>query len=301
MQCTAQDIPRVTRSGSHTVRAKCDVCFLCAGPAHRFQPLCQVLTVELQKKVEKCAATTNNTELLAQIVAYGDLIAQEAKYHLQCLVKLYNSARRLDCVSQQDMDHLLCESLAFADLVAFVSMKLLESSNNIIFVMADLVRIFNARLSNLLGPKADSVPFIHSTRLREKLLARMPQLVAKVSGRDYVLMHCKAGRSVFTIPPTANALQQHALRAAYQAGHLWGMATNAAPCLPPPATSWGWMEEGANLVPLWMTLATMWAACRSLHICGCKTDCSTQRCGCRSSGLPCTPGCGCKGKCANKG
>lgn len=186
-----QETPRSSRSATQTIGAKCDVCFLCAAPAHRQAPLCQVLTKELQNKVEKCARDINNTALMAQIIAYGDLIAQEAKYHLSCLVNLYNSARRASCQTQHDMDQMLCESLAFADLIAFISTKLTESVHNV-FVMADLLRLYNARLVNLLGENAKSIPYLHTTRLREKILARMPELIANFSGRDYVLMHNKA-------------------------------------------------------------------------------------------------------------
>ena len=128
---------------------------------------------------------------MAQIVAYRDLVAQEAKYHLSCLVKLYNSARRAYCQTQYDMDQMLCASLAFADLIAFISMKLTQSVHNV-FDMADLLRLYNARLVNLLRENAKSIPYSHTTRLRETILARMPELIANFSGRDCVLMHKKA-------------------------------------------------------------------------------------------------------------
>jgi len=108
------------------------------------------------------------------------------------------------------------------------------------------------------------------------------------------------GRSLFTIPPTEAALRQHALRAVYQAGHIWGKALDEIPDPAPAPTSWGWKLEDGRLSPHWTTLTHLWAACRSLDKCGCKSGCETQRCKCRSSNLPCIVACtGCKGKCSN--
>ncbi|KAK3922349.1 HTH-type transcriptional repressor GlcR [Frankliniella fusca] len=118
-------------------------------------------------------------------------LLEEAKYHTACLVKLYNSARRVYCSTKEDMDEMLCESMAFADLISYLSMKLIESVQTV-FVVADLVRFYSARLANPLGVENDDVPVVHSTRLREKILARMPELREQKAGRDIVLVHCKA-------------------------------------------------------------------------------------------------------------
>lgn len=129
-------------------------------------PLHQCETKELQDRITECAQNLSDTNILSQIVTYGDLIAQEGKYHLKCLVSLYNRDRKAKCRTQADVDQMLCESMAFADIVSYVRMQLLED--------------------------------------------------------DLVVNH---GKSVFACPPTSAALRQHALRAAYQAGILWGVAT----------------------------------------------------------------------------
>lgn len=48
-------------------------------------------------------------------------------------------------------------------------------------------------------------------------------------------------RSYQAIPPTRASLQKHAQRAAYQAGLIWGQATDPNPDLPNPE-QWGWRK-----------------------------------------------------------
>lgn len=59
-----------------------------------------------------------DTALLA-LLATADVIALEAKYHLKCLTKLYNKARREDQKENTIDASLMCEGLAFSDLAAF--------------------------------------------------------------------------------------------------------------------------------------------------------------------------------------
>ena len=46
-------------------------------------------TLEVDEKVRSCASLTNNNRLIGKL-ASGDMVATEAKYHLKCLVNLYN-------------------------------------------------------------------------------------------------------------------------------------------------------------------------------------------------------------------
>ena len=56
------------------------------------------------------------------------------------------------------------------------------------------------------------------------------------SDEDYLLK----GRSMEYLPPTSVALYHHALRAAYQAGHVWAQACGKDPVIPPE--NWGWSK-----------------------------------------------------------
>lgn len=105
-------------------------------------------------------------------------------------------------------------------------------------------------------------------------------------------------RSLFTIPPTAAALHQHALRAAYQAGVVWGRCL-AAGDVPGPS-SWGWEIRDGAWVPIWTALPHIWNEARQKDNCGCKTGCTTKRCSCVAAKLPCWVSCkGCRGRCEN--
>ena len=48
-------------------------------------------TFGLNQKVTKCSTDLQDQQLLAKL-STGDLVAQDAKYHLGCLVSLYNRA-----------------------------------------------------------------------------------------------------------------------------------------------------------------------------------------------------------------
>lgn len=117
-----------------------------------------------------------------------------------------------------------------------------------------------------------------------------------------LLLFATQSRPLALIPPTSSALEQHILRAAYQAGQIWGRAddVNGWVNLPEP-TSWGWHKEQDVLRPTWFTLPSVWSACRELDRCGCTSGCDTRRCKCRRNGLSCFLACKiCKGECSNK-
>ena len=52
-------------------------------------------------------------------------------------------------------------------------------------------------------------------------------------------------KSYEMIPPTVSALIEHAKRAVYQAGHVWGQSLILEPALPSPK-QWGWKEDDHN-------------------------------------------------------
>ena len=83
-------------------------------------------------------------------------------------------------------------------------------------------------------------------------------------------MFTSKARSVDAIPPTRAALLQHARRATYQGGHVWGQAQVRDPDLPSPE-SWGWSKNptrGWN--PMWTLLPEAAVSCSGLLRCGCK-------------------------------
>ena len=64
----------------------------------------------------------------------------------------------------------------------------------------------------------------------------------------------RKGRDVEAIPPTSDALRQHAKRSTYQAGHCWGNSLVPSPLFP-CSSEWGWVKVANDMwAPLWMTI-----------------------------------------------
>ncbi len=77
----------------------------------------------------------------------GDLIAQEAKYHPQCLASLYNKVRdtKEPESSVDDINH----GIAFAGLVSYIEEVRMDSFIAPVFKLMDLVNLYRTRLEQL--------------------------------------------------------------------------------------------------------------------------------------------------------
>ena len=103
------------------------------------------------------------------------------------------------------------------------------------------------------------------------------------------LLFTSKSRSLQTLPPTREALRQHCLRSAYQAGQVWGRACSVMDNIPEPV-GWGWTMVVGEWMPVWSSLPSIMAACRELVKCSCCSGCRT-RCSCSKAKVPCTPLC----------
>ena len=112
------------------------------------------------------------------------------------------------------------------------------------------------------------------------------------------VLFAQKGRTLENIPPTADALLQHAKRVAYQAGHCWGQCLVCIPELPSPS-EWGWTRSESDVwQPLWSTLPEASKVCQELVKCGCKAERGCKgRCKCLKAGMSCTALCKCGGEC----
>ena len=104
-------------------------------------------------------------------------------------------------------------------------------------------------------------------------------------------------RPIDAIPPTRAALLQHARRATYQGGRVWGQAQVRDPDLPSPE-SWGWSKNPTRgWEPMWTLLPEAAVSCSELLRCGCKKGCRGL---CKyyvKANLKCTSLCHCCGNC----
>lgn len=93
------------------------------------------------------------------------------------------------------------------------------------------------------------------------------------------LLFSQFKRSIKNLPPTKNALVQHALRSAYQAGIIWGQTLNPLPDLPSPCL-FGWEKESEGWKLMWTDLPEANKVYRELIKCNCKKKCGGARCKC---------------------
>ena len=89
----------------------------------------------------------------------------------------------------------------------------------------------------------------------EEFVARLygSSLDVKTVNESRMHLFYNKAKDFVNMPPTKDALIQHSLRAAYQAGHVWGQALITCPDLPDPS-SWGWYKNGNSWDPVWTTL-----------------------------------------------
>ncbi|CAC5421895.1 unnamed protein product [Mytilus coruscus] len=105
------------------------------------------------------------------------------------------------------------------------------------------------------------------------------------------------GRSIESVPPTREALYQHAKRSVYHAGLIWIQCLLLQPVLPSPDL-YGWKKQDNGMWnPFWTILAEAASSLQELVHCACKKGCRGQ-CKCFKSALPCTALCKCGGDCA---
>lgn len=162
------------------------VCFFCDQQANT-EPLHEVTTLELDDNVRKCAHLLHDEILLAKL-ATRDMVAQEAKYHVTCLAKLYNDKRAFErSLVETDFESTslqVAHSVAFAQLVVYIDEIRSITTVSPVFKLADLSKLYTQRLQQM---GVDITARVNTTKLKEKLLAHFVDMQAHHEGRDVVL------------------------------------------------------------------------------------------------------------------
>lgn len=183
----SEDAPlkKYTRRASVQALVETDHCFFCEKPGKLSESLHQASTLGLYARVRQCALQLQDQSLLAKLSA-GDLIALEAKYHIQCLVSLYNRARQSkESHEQEDSDATSNRAIALAELVTYIEDTRAESEIVPVFKLKDLVRMYITRVKQL-GTSLNGR--VNSTHLKDRILAHFPDLQAHKDGRDIFLV-----------------------------------------------------------------------------------------------------------------
>ena len=109
------------------------------------------------------------------------MVAIDAVYHTKCIVAFYNRARRLYSETEDNKENRRQHAIAFAELVSYLEDFREVQDTLPVFTLAELSKLYSLILENL---GAEQPSRIHTTRLREKLEAALPDLVSYKRGRD---------------------------------------------------------------------------------------------------------------------
>jgi hypothetical protein len=139
---------------------------------------------KLSYRVRQCALKLQDQELTAKLSS-GDLVAQDGKYHAPCIVKLYNAASRKTAVDRQRNTDGVSHGIALAELLGYIEdTKMVEQSVAPIFKLSDLLKLYTDRLRHL---GVEVTGRIHSSDLKDRILANVPGIRAYKQGRDVLL------------------------------------------------------------------------------------------------------------------
>ena len=111
------------------------------------------------------------------------MIAIEAKYHHDCLRRLYNRGRKVVHKSNEEDDSCL-HGIPFAELVAFLEGTNSDDDSVPVFKLTDIAQTYKTRVEQLGGIVAKR---IHTTRLKNRLLSVLLDLRAYSKGTDTLL------------------------------------------------------------------------------------------------------------------
>ena len=109
-------------------------------------------------------------------------------------------------------------------------------------------------------------------------------------------LFCKNMAESERLAPTVAALRQHIMRAHVQ-GRVWGQSAIHHQELLDPAEHGYQREENGQLRPVTTELPAAPDAIVEMASCGCKTNCTTNRCMCMFAKQPCTDMCRCTDLC----
>ena len=195
-------------------------CFLCDQPRGQNcrSGFYKAATLSLDTNVRRAAKTSCDKALLSKITN-GDLIAQNAYYHLTCLTKLYRKEEKTKRQSDICTKKGRCtSSQGLAELIDYVESY---RNTNTVLHMSELCHLYSARLVSL---GIDS--YVHTSRLRASILSAVPDLkeIRNNSNNQIDLaFDCDLTRAlseisshdcnseVFLLPQAARILRRHTL------------------------------------------------------------------------------------------
>ena len=139
---------------------------------------------KLNTRLKECALQLQDTILLVKLSA-GDMISQDAVYHKNCLVALYNREKRSHPGNTQENAERQYQGIALGELVSYIDEIRAESTTSIpVFKLTEFAKLYSDQLEEL-GAKITGP--IHTTRLKDRILANIPDMQVHKHGRDVLL------------------------------------------------------------------------------------------------------------------
>ena len=166
---------KLTRQSMNTAKNKKTFCFFCDQPGTLAVDLHQVMTEDVDQKMSNYIHLLGDEKLLTEL-GTGDLIAQDAVYHKQCMVKFTKQAEK----------HLAKDENQSSDerLVSYLSQHIdeqLSAKDFGIIKLSDICKMYSSKLHKY---GIESGTRVHSTRLKERLLSMNPDISAHTLGRE---------------------------------------------------------------------------------------------------------------------
>lgn len=172
-----------------------NACFFCGEPPGD-SGIHEAATHQIYKRVHTCAVLLEDTALLAKLSA-GDMVAQDAKYHSKCLASLYNRARSVKSRGEVTDKTDEFSGIAFAELVIYIEeVRQADELGAPVFKLSDLAQLYSSRMEQL-GVKLETR--VHTTRLKDRLLAQFHDMRAQKKGRDILLAFEDVGAALATM------------------------------------------------------------------------------------------------------
>ncbi|KAJ8897318.1 hypothetical protein PR048_002664 [Dryococelus australis] len=178
-------------------RAKTDKVCNETCPVAGHEGLHDAFTFELDARVRTCARLVEDNDILGRLSA-GDIVALEAKYHTSCLVQFYNKARKPKTGEFEPNNHeKSLHVFVLAELVMHTEEARANYETSPVSKLDDLADLYSNRL-NQLG--VQTVGRVHTTRLKQRVLAHLPDMRTYTKGRDTILeFNEDGGSSLMTV------------------------------------------------------------------------------------------------------
>ena len=158
-----------------------NMCIFCCGS----QNLQEFSTLDADTKVRQMATELQDSQLLSTIQG-GDLVALEAKYHLNCLTRLRNRHRSLQRSKEQSTSgthekEKILEARVFTELVLYVENAVEDGVFH--FRFSELRQMYQKRLTSLGIAKE-----LNKRRFKDHILQHFPQAQEQSDGKNIILI-----------------------------------------------------------------------------------------------------------------